>query len=71
MDTKKFCENCREDVDYYIKDELIRTMYNLTYPGQIAYCKECNNEIYHQTISDINITAGHNVIKKYRKENNI
>jgi len=71
MDTKKFCENCREDVDYYIKDEILKTMYDLTYPGQVAYCKECNNEIYHQDISDINITAGHNVIKKYRKENNM
>ena len=42
MDTKKFCENCREDVDYYIKDEILKTMYNLTYPGQVVYCKECN-----------------------------
>ena len=50
-----FCEQCRDDVLYIEKDEIMEA--NLKgeiyrYAGKIAFCKECNSEVFVSNIND-------------------
>lgn len=72
MNKKKvFCEECRKDVDFYVKEK--RTEGNIkgesySYLGKVAYCSECDSEVYVGYINDFNLRALYDV---YREKNNI
>ena len=66
-----FCEQCRDDVLYIEKDEIIEA--NLKgeiyrYAGKRAVCKECNSEVFVSNINDYNLK---NLYNEFRKQNNI
>lgn len=68
---KVFCEYCRKDIYLLVKDKLIKdkikgVTYN--YKGKIAYCSDCNSEIYVDYVNDFNLDA---LYDEYRKKNNI
>lgn len=68
---KVFCEDCRKDVGFVIKDEQMKGQikgdtYN--YKGKIAYCSNCKSEIYVDYVNDFNLDA---LYDEYRKKNNI
>lgn len=71
-DSKRvFCANCRKDVFYNVKEELISAelkgeTYN--YLGKIASCDECSIEIFVSEINDYNLVQLYN---EFRKQNNI
>ena len=68
---KVFCENCRKDVDYnIIEEQMIGTIKGetYTYTGKVAKCKECNSDIFVNSINDYNLKALYDV---YREENGI
>ena len=68
---KIFCENCRKDVDYnIIEEQMIGTIKGetYTYTGKVAKCKECNSDIFVNSINDYNLKALYDV---YREENGI
>ena len=65
-----FCEQCRDDVLYIEKDEIMEA--NLKgeiyrYAGKIAFCKECNSEVFVSNINDYNLK---NLYNEFRKQNN-
>ena len=72
MDFEKvFCENCRNDVEYnVIEEQMIGTIKGetYTYTGKVAKCKECNSDIFVNSINDYNLKALYDV---YREENGI
>ncbi|MBU3217236.1 DUF4065 domain-containing protein (plasmid) [Clostridium estertheticum] len=72
MDNKNiFCENCRKDVGYTIKEEYMSSDLKgetYSYYGKIANCNECSNEIYVSEINDYNLKQLYNA---FRKQNNI
>ena len=72
MDFEKiFCENCRNDVEYnVIEEQMIGTIKGetYTYTGKVAKCKECNYDIFVNSINDYNLKALYDV---YREENGI
>lgn len=63
---KAFCEECREYETYYV-EEKIRTKKiknkEITFNEKIAYCKECNSEIFVSDLRDENLDA---MDKEYR-----
>ena len=66
-----FCEQCRDDVLYIEKDEIMEA--NLKgeiyrYAGKRAFCKECNSEVFVSNINDYNLK---NLYNEFRKQNNI
>lgn len=66
-----FCEECRRDVDFIVKDEpMVGTIkgepYN--YIGKIAYCIDCESEIYVDEVNDFNLRA---LYDEYRKKKDI
>ena len=68
---KVFCENCRNDVEYnVIEEQMIGTIKGetYTYTGKVAKCKECNSDIFVNSINDYNLKALYDV---YREENGI
>ena len=63
-----FCENCRKDVLYTEKEELMSAELKgetYFYNGKIATCNECNNEIF---INDYNL---HQLYNEFRKRHDI
>lgn len=68
---KEFCEICRDDVNYVVKDvEMEGTIKGAkyVYPGREAYCAQCGAEIYVAEINDYNLKSLYDV---YRKANGI
>ncbi len=68
---KVFCEDCRRDVDFKVKDIRMEgtikgEKYN--YNGKVAHCSDCNSEIYVDEVNDFNLKA---LYDEYRKKNNI
>lgn len=72
MDKKKvFCEECRKDVDYTIREkQLSGTIKGETYSymGREAYCAACGAEVYSAEVNDSNLKALYDV---YREKNGI
>jgi hypothetical protein len=55
-----FCENCRKDVEYVIKDLVLEGILGgerYEYIGKSAYCGECDGEIFVGEIEDNNLKA--------------
>ncbi len=66
-----FCENCRDDVTYVVKDESIDTTLKgekYTYQGKTAYCSKCGNEVFAGWIHDYNLKS---LYDEYRDRHNI
>lgn len=58
--SKAFCEECREFVGYVVKDEIMEKSIKgkqHTYPGKVAHCEECKNEIHVAEIRDYNLQS--------------
>ena len=72
MDAHKiFCEECRNDVDYIVKDTLLTgTIKNkeYSYQGKAAFCAVCGSPVFVPELSDENLRALYDV---YRRENGI
>lgn len=68
---REFCPECREEIDYKIKNiEEERKIKGdlIKYDKKVAYCNKCNNEILIPKLRDENLI---NLEKNYRIENNI
>ncbi|WP_019680673.1 type II TA system antitoxin MqsA family protein [Ruminococcus flavefaciens] len=66
-----FCEECRNEVLYTIKEELMTDTIKGTeysYNGKKAYCSDCGSLVYVPEINDYNLKALYDV---YRIANNI
>lgn len=64
----KFCEYCRDMVEYHTEQkEMMEEIKGreVEYIGKIAYCKECNNEIFIADIRDYNLEM---LDKAYREK---
>lgn len=67
MATRDYCYYCDKDTEITIKEKLIPMEIGekeFTFTGDIAYCKECGNEIDIPAISDENIRRAN---EKYRE----
>lgn len=56
---KKFCEKCRDSVEYTVKKvnkERVIKGKVLNYIGKVAYCNECKNEVFVPEIRDYNLS---------------
>ncbi|SDG42648.1 type II toxin-antitoxin system antitoxin SocA domain-containing protein [Desulfosporosinus hippei] len=54
----KFCENCRDIVDFSIREEVITKVIKgkeISYKAKVAFCKECGQEIFVGEIRDQNL----------------
>lgn len=55
---KGFCEKCRDTIDYHVKmvdmEKEIKGK-NIKYVGKVAYCYECDEEIFVPEIRDYNL----------------
>lgn len=70
-DKKVFCAECRNDVNYTIKNLQIKGTLKgetYTYFGKMAYCANCNSEIYVEEVNDHNLKA---LYDKYREVHGI
>lgn len=66
-----FCENCRDENEYSIREVEKTANLNgeeIIYTYKEAHCKNCGNEIYIQDISNSNLRE---LYEKYRKSKNI
>lgn len=55
-----FCENCRDEVEYYTKEEMSsRNIHDkeVSYKVKLAFCKTCDGEIYIPEINDENLKS--------------
>ena len=71
MEKMTFCETCREDKEYYIKSLEMKSILKgeeYEYTGKIAFCSECNAEVYVAEIEDSNLKA---LYDAYRQKNGI
>lgn len=68
---KVFCEECRRDVEFIVNDkQMTGTIKGETYNyiGKMAYCIDCESEIYVDEVNDFNLKA---LYDEYRKKNDI
>ncbi len=68
---KVFCEECRKDVDFIVYDKQMTGVIKgetYEYLGKVAYCADCELEIYVDEVNDFNLSA---LYSEYRKRNNI
>lgn len=68
---KAFCEECRNDMTFtVINKKMDGTIKGETYTylGKVAYCIDCNSEIYVEEINDYNLKA---LYDKYREKQGI
>ncbi len=66
-----FCENCRNDVNYSVREKHLKHKLKgeiYEYTGKEAVCSECGNEIYVSEIEDENLKLLYDV---YRQKNDI
>lgn len=66
-----FCEECREEVDYYtkkIKNYQIIKDKKYEYGANISYCKNCDSNVYVPHLEDENLK---NLYDDFREKNNI
>lgn len=72
MENKKvFCEHCRQNCIYVVKDVTSVQKYkgvSYKYPAKETFCLKCGNEVFDDDVEDYNINSFHKV---YRDKNNI
>lgn len=67
MEKIVFCENCLKDVEFEIRQEIIKVDMNdisFTYGANIPYCKECGEELSVPEINDLNIIRAYKAQKE-------
>ncbi|MGD0621470.1 MAG: type II TA system antitoxin MqsA family protein [Thermacetogeniaceae bacterium] len=65
-DSCKYCYNCDKQVPFNVKEKDVTTTIKgvkIAYKAKVAYCNECDNEIYIPELDDINIRIAN---KAYR-----
>ena len=63
---KEFCENCRDMVDYSVKEfnkEKAIKGKTIRYVAKEAYCDECKEEIFVAEIRDYNLVQLENALR--------
>lgn len=68
---KGFCERCRDEVEYHVKTtnkEKESKGIKIKYIGKVAYCDECNEEIFVPDVRDYNLKMLNDA---YKEINNI
>lgn len=71
MEKMIFCETCRKDEPYYLKTATMKGALKgeeYKYTGKLAFCSECNAEVYVAEIEDANLKA---LYDSYRQKNAI
>lgn len=66
-----FCEECRKDVVYKEKEEVIVSKLKgeeYRYNGKVAICEECNQQLFVSELSDYNLNQLYN---EFRRQNDI
>lgn len=66
-----FCVECRDNVEYFIKEEIMTQNIKGTdykYVGKIAFCSECENEMFVAEIRDYNLMK---LDEAFRKEEDL
>lgn len=66
MFMKVYCYECDKDVNVIIKEKNINMCIKgveFSFVGNIAYCEECNNEVYLSELDDENIKKGNEVYR--------
>lgn len=66
-----FCVECRDNVEYFIKEEIMTQNIKGTdykYVGKIAFCSECENEMFVAEIRDYNLMK---LDETFRKKENL
>ena len=67
MDRIVYCDNCRKDTEYDIKNEIIDVKtggMSFSYEAVIAFCKECGSEVSVGEINDLNIIRAYKAQKE-------
>ena len=68
MDKQVYCDNCCNDVEYEIQDELVNVNLKgikFTYGAFIPHCKECQSEVSVPEINDLNIIRAYKAQKEF------
>lgn len=71
MEKKVFCQVCRNDVGFSIREKQMKGMIKgeaYFYIGKEAHCKVCGSEIYTPEVKDYNLKVLHD---RYREKNGI
>ncbi len=64
-----YCHECEEEKSFRIQEELIETTIKgetFSYNANIAYCQDCNEEVYIKELSDRNIEVANREYRKVR-----
>ncbi|OPZ90320.1 MAG: hypothetical protein BWY74_02371 [Firmicutes bacterium ADurb.Bin419] len=67
MERIAFCENCFKDVEFEIRNELVKVDLDdiaFTYGAHVPFCKECGNELSVPEINDLNIIKAYKAQKE-------
>ena len=67
MEKIAFCENCCEDVEFDIRNEIVNVDLKgmkFTYGAVIPFCKVCGHEVSVPEISDLNIIRAYKAQKE-------
>ena len=70
-ENKSFCEVCRNDVSYIVKEQRMEGTLKgekYSYIGKVARCAECGAEVYSANVNDFNLKALYDC---YREKNGI
>lgn len=66
-----FCEECRDMVEYYVEEKVMTKNIKgkeIKYKGKVAYCDECESEIFVAEIRDYNLMK---LDEAFRKEEDL
>ena len=66
MDKIIFCENCQDDVEFEIRDEIIKVDLEdivFTYGAHVPYCKKCGKEVSVPELNDLNLIKAYTAQK--------
>lgn len=67
MDKIIFCENCQKDVEFEIRNEIIKVDMKdieFTYGALVPYCNECGNEVSVPELNDLNVIRAYKAQKE-------
>ena len=67
MERIAYCENCCEDIEYEIRDEIVTVDLDdvkFSYGAVVPYCIKCNSELSVPEINDLNIIRAYKAQKE-------
>lgn len=65
---KTYCYYCDDDREVSIREESIKTSIKsieFTYPGLIAYCSTCENEVYIPELHNLNVNKANGIYREH------